>query len=175
MSDTDKSSAIVVQDAEYPEPPEGIRVLSNGAGYCETEKRIKYGPGTFGPDPYRIDKSNASALANDRWDKLRTVADEGVALAAMDELKLSNATVEDGWRNIVKFRAQNAMKNEGHAGTKDADFTAKAINAFPSNGNGTQPPTDGARLELGQGAADKLIDILGGLLAQKSEESQTID
>lgn len=63
--ETDKEHA----QKTYPEPPQGIRVLSNGAGFNESTKRIQYGPGTFGENPHAITSDNAKAYRQMAVDK----------------------------------------------------------------------------------------------------------
>ena len=52
-------------------PDDDIKVLSNGAGYSRSRKRIVHGPGTYGEDPNRITTENAMEYARLRQEATR--------------------------------------------------------------------------------------------------------
>lgn len=53
----------MTDEQEYPQPPEHIRVLKNGAGYNTITKRIEHAPGTYAEAPYNITSENAAQMA----------------------------------------------------------------------------------------------------------------
>ena len=122
---------------EYPEPPPGVKVLKNGAGYANG--RIAYGPGTYGPNPTAITKENTQLFHQRRLEKAVQAASQGMVKA----LPGNGKTEFDAWVEINRAQTALAMSQErGRASTEAAKFVGNAARLLPDrrradNDNGT--------------------------------------
>ncbi len=137
----------------YPEPPEGIRPLSNGAGYDTERKRITHGPGTFGHDPARITVENNAEYQAARYESGRLAAEQAIATGT------NSPDAWGGWFTVVAAQTQLALNTEkGRASTEAAKFVGRAADLLPQQVKGQ--PTNQTNVQINV-TQDALLDILG--------------
>ena len=144
-------------DKEYPEPPEGIKVLSNGAGYDTVKKRIAHAPGTFGPFDHPITVENNAEFQARRWAKARETAAQAIANGT------KQPDVFGGWFTVIAAQTELAINPRmGRSSTEAAKFIGRAADLLPDKRNDT--PTNQANIQINvtSEALQRILCATGG-------------
>jgi len=145
------------KEKEYPEPPEGIRVLKNGAGYSETEKRIVHGPGTYGPSEYQITKGNNAEFQRRRWEKARETAAQAIANGTQQP------DVFGGWRTVIQAQTELAITPKaGRASTEAAKFVGRAADLLPDQRQAQPDNAPAVQINITSDALREILSTTGG-------------
>lgn len=142
---------------EQPKPPPGVVVASNGA--WRDEKTGRFVPG--GPVvSTAITKENADSFQQLIAEKKFS----GIVAANNGAGRLSpSGMAEDTWADIAEKLAGEAIDGKGIARVQSAQTLGRMTGLLPG-GNGRSrddsPPAAGARLELGPGALDRLLEFI---------------
>ena len=104
------------EEIEYPQPPPGIRVLKNGAGYSETEKRIVHGPGTYGPNVNAITSETAPIINKERYKRTQ----EAIRSAILAQARESGIESIDGPETAIGHAAAVLYQEAIDPSTKTA-------------------------------------------------------
>ena len=116
--------------------PEGIRVLSNGAGFDEKRKRIVYGPGTFAEDPNRITSERGTDMITRRWQEIVPQKAREAMLTAVKNGKQHPSAQDsaEAWGALTQVQAEIALSPGEHgarASTEAYKAVARATDSFP--------------------------------------------
>ena len=123
---------------EYPEPPPGVKVLPNGAGWSHETKKIApgMGPGTFAPDPHRITPETSQLYHQRRMELSVQAAMDGLTESARVDGAI---TGYDAWRFIIRDQARLSRQiKSGRASTEAAKFVGNAARLLPDRRQGSQ-------------------------------------
>ena len=143
---------------EYPKPPDGIRVLSNGAGFDLKRKRIAYGPGTFAPDTGAITKENSLEFHHKRYEKSRLITEQALASAQ------NVSDVWGGWYTIMMAQIALAQDTkQGRASTEAAKFVGRAADLLPNQARNTPTNQTNVQINVDRTA---LLDVLSQVSGQ---------
>jgi len=145
------------KEKEYPQPPEGIRVLSNGAGFDEEERKIRYGPGTFGPSNVQITKENNAEYQRRRWEKARETAAKAIASGTLA------ADVWGGWETIISAQTELAITPKaGRASTEAAKFVGRAADLLPDQRQAQPDNAPAVQINITSDALREILSTTGG-------------
>jgi len=156
----------------YPDAPEGMRVLKNGAGMMDG-KLVK-GPGTYGPNVTGIQTSeDGRRLRQARTEKARAAAERGMIEAAEAVDKAHGYTAPDAVRVIIKRRAEIAINDDGHAGNQAAEFVLKTAGQLQQSNHSQSDGDNTLTLTLNDEAIQSIAQTLAD--AKKTPEGASPD
>ena len=142
-------------DKKYPSPPDGVRVLSNGAGLEVSSGKIRYGPGSFGLDKQRINSGLGSEYNRKRWSAVRSAVQDGIIQAGPPGMTSLPAAIGHAasvlWSEIVLN--PDAAARDRRQTMMDVSKMAGAVPGFDIS-SGTEKGSEVVSLDVLRAIAD---------------------
>jgi hypothetical protein len=175
----DKDKAERLQDGEIVQPaelvvlrgadltqdiikanPERYRELPNGAIYDNAVGRI-----VKAPENNVINRENASALANLRWQRAREAAAAGLAGAVADVRKVSpsNVTEYDAYAQMTQNLARMAMTNNDRSAVEAYRAVSQAAGLVQERGQQGSSDAPAVQINVSGDALARLLQLMQGI------------
>jgi hypothetical protein len=140
--------------------PERYRVLPNGAIYDNEAGYI-----VKAPENNIINKENASAMANLRWQRAREAAAAGLAGAVADVRKVSpsNVTEYDAYAEMTRNLGNMAMTGKDRSAVEAFRAVSQAAGLVPDKQSGGGDASPALQINVSGDALARLLQLMQGI------------